>query len=74
MDCREVINFLRVISLDKMTSKSLIHLPGHTKEKRKIWCHKQNKSLPEWLYKLAILPTMEECSSFSTSSPASAVT
>jgi hypothetical protein len=32
------------------------------------------KNVPEWLYKLAIPPTMEECSSFSTSSPASAVT
>ena len=29
---------------------------------------------PEWLYQLAIPPTMEECSSFSTSSQASAVT
>ena len=29
---------------------------------------------PEWLYKLAIPPTMEECFSFSTSLPASAVT
>jgi hypothetical protein len=29
---------------------------------------------PEWLYQLAISPAMEECSSFSTSSPASAVT
>ena len=28
---------------------------------------------PEWLYQLAILPAMEECSSSSTSSPASAV-
>jgi hypothetical protein len=30
--------------------------------------------LSEWLYKLAIPPAMEECSSFFTSSPASAVT
>ena len=29
---------------------------------------------PEGLYKLAILPAMEKCSSYSTSSPASAVT
>jgi hypothetical protein len=32
------------------------------------------KNEREWLYKPAIPPTMEECSSFSTSSPASAVT
>ena len=29
---------------------------------------------PEWLYQLAIPPSMEECSFFSTSSPASSVT
>ena len=29
---------------------------------------------PEWLYQLAIPPAMEECFSFSTSLPASAVT
>jgi hypothetical protein len=29
---------------------------------------------PKWLYQLAVPPAMEECSSFSTSSPASAVT
>jgi hypothetical protein len=28
---------------------------------------------PEWLYKLAVPPTMEECSSFYASLPASAV-
>uniref|UniRef100_A0A0V1KGS7 Uncharacterized protein n=1 Tax=Trichinella nativa TaxID=6335 RepID=A0A0V1KGS7_9BILA len=35
-----------------------------------LWLYAQE----EWLYQLAILPAMEECSSFSTSLPASAVT
>ena len=36
--------------------------------------HSGSVCLGEWLYKPALPPTMEECSSFSTSSPASPVT
>jgi hypothetical protein len=42
--------------------------------KNRLFTEEPTDRFPEWLYQLAIPPTMEECSSFSTSSPASAVT
>jgi NifB/MoaA-like Fe-S oxidoreductase len=64
----------QVEDLKKETQKFLKELQDPLVVLCPIFLRNCQTDFPEWLYKLAIPPTMEECFSFSTSSPASAVT
>jgi hypothetical protein len=55
------------------TIKMLARIYHRNKNTMSNFLRTRKKRFPEWLYKLAIPPAMEECSSFSSSSPASAV-
>jgi hypothetical protein len=71
MNIVELVSLLYVgASFEYMLRSGIVWFSGYYVQ----FSEEPPKGFPEWLYQLAIPPTMEECSSFITSLPASAVT